>query len=127
MLLGHAPNKVFLVHVPNSCGATEINGNSTSSDITDDTIENDLNDSCFNYFLTIWRCFGFFFIAGQTQYMYIVFKNKINLHSLQNRLEKLANGLPFYLFLKLVQIKYIFSDNVPTPMVYCIFIQINIE
>jgi hypothetical protein len=53
VLLGHTPNKVFLVHVPNSCGATEINGNSTSSDVTDDTIENELNDSCFNYFLTI--------------------------------------------------------------------------
>ena len=65
MLLGHAPNKVFLVHVPNSCGATEINGNSTSSDVTDDTIENDLNDSCFNYFLTIWRCFGFFLLQDK--------------------------------------------------------------
>lgn len=40
MLLGHAPNKVFLVHVPNSCGATEINGNSIISEVTDDIIEN---------------------------------------------------------------------------------------
>ena len=38
-LLGHGPNKVFLV--PDSCGETEINGNSTSSDVTDDTIEYD--------------------------------------------------------------------------------------
>jgi len=33
--------------------------------------------------------FGLFDIAGLTQYMYIVDKYKINLHSLGNRLEKL--------------------------------------
>ena len=44
--------------------------------------------------------------------MYIVVKYKINLHSLRNRLEKLDKGSFFYLFLKLVQINYIFSDNV---------------
>jgi hypothetical protein len=37
---------------------------------------------------------------------------KINLYSLRNRLEKLAKGSLFYLFLKLVQINFIFSDNV---------------
>ena len=37
---------------------------------------------------------------------------KINLHSLRNRLQKLAKYSFFYLFLKLVQINYIFSDNV---------------
>jgi hypothetical protein len=47
------------------------------------------------------RCFGLFDIAWWTQYTYIVAKYKINLHSLRNRLEK-------QLFLKLVQINYIF-------------------
>jgi hypothetical protein len=37
---------------------------------------------------------------------------KINLLSLQNRIEKLAKCSLFYLSLKLVQINYIFSDNV---------------
>jgi hypothetical protein len=37
---------------------------------------------------------------------------KINLHSLRNRLQKLAKYSFFYLFLKLLQINYIFSDNV---------------
>jgi len=43
---------------------------------------------------------------------------KINLHSLRNRLEKLAKYLFFYLFLKLVQINYIFSDNVNVRILY---------
>ena len=38
VLLGHGPNKIFLV--PNSCRATERNGDSVSADVTDDTIEN---------------------------------------------------------------------------------------
>ena len=38
MLLGHGPNKIFLV--PNSCRATERHGDSISADVTDDTIEN---------------------------------------------------------------------------------------
>ena len=37
---------------------------------------------------------------------------KHNLCSLRNRLEKLAKCSLFYLFLKLVQINFIFSDNV---------------
>ena len=53
MLLGHGPNKAFLV--PDSCRATERNGNSIIIDVTDDTIENNLNDSCFNYFQKIWQ------------------------------------------------------------------------
>ena len=51
MLLGHGPNKTFLV--PDSCRETERNGNSISADITDDTIENDKNNTCFIYFQTI--------------------------------------------------------------------------
>jgi hypothetical protein len=39
VLLGHGPNKAFLV--PDSCRATEWNGNSVTTDVTDDTIEND--------------------------------------------------------------------------------------
>jgi hypothetical protein len=37
VLLGHAPNKAFLV--PDSCRETERNGNNVSADVTDDTIE----------------------------------------------------------------------------------------
>ena len=48
--------------------------------------------------------------------MYIVGKYKIDLHLLQNRLEKLNTGLLFYLFLKLVQINLIFSDKAPTQV-----------
>jgi hypothetical protein len=51
-------------------------------------------------------CFGLFDIAGSTQYTYIVVKYKINLHSLQSKLEKL------------LQINYIFSDNVHILPVY---------
>jgi hypothetical protein len=39
VLLGHGPNKAFLV--PDSCRMTERNGNSISSEVTNDTIEND--------------------------------------------------------------------------------------
>ena len=53
--------------------------------------------------------FGLFDIAG-----YFFVKYKINLHLLQNRLEKLpkGKGLIFYLFLMLVQINFIISNNV---------------
>jgi len=44
--------------------------------------------------------------------MYIVVRYKINLLSLRNRLENLAKGSFFYLFLKLVQIHLKFSNNV---------------
>ena len=39
VLLGHGPNKAFMV--PDSCGATDRNGNSISAAVTDDTLEND--------------------------------------------------------------------------------------
>jgi hypothetical protein len=46
--------------------------------------------------------FGLFDIAVIKQYTYIVVKYKINLHLLQNRLEKLAQGSLFYpLFLRI--------------------------
>jgi hypothetical protein len=51
MLLGHGPNKAFLV--PDSCRETERNGNSISADITVDIIENDKNNACFIYFRKI--------------------------------------------------------------------------
>jgi hypothetical protein len=54
-------------------------------------------------------------IAKVPLYMYNVGKYQIHLHLLRNRTEKLARLL-FYLFLKLVQINYIFSDNVCTCM-----------
>ena len=66
-------------------------------------------------------CFELFDIAGYTQYtynMYIVIKYQINLHSLRNRLDKLAKGSLFYLFLKLVQINFIFTDNVRILYIY---------
>jgi hypothetical protein len=44
--------------------------------------------------------------------MSIVVKYQINLHSLRNKLEKMSKGSLIYLFLKLVQINYMFSDNV---------------
>ena len=44
---------------------------------------------------------------------------KINLYSLRNRLEKFAKGSLFYLFLKLVQINYVFSDNVRILYISC--------
>ena len=53
--------------------------------------------------------------------MYIVGKYKIDLHMLQNRLEKLNTGLLFYLFLKLVQINLIFSDKAPTQVYIYIY------
>jgi len=50
--------------------------------------------------------------------MYIVVKYKINLHSLRNRLEKIAKGSLFYPFLKLMQINFIFTDNVRILYIY---------
>jgi len=44
--------------------------------------------------------------------MFIVRKYIINLYSLRNRPEKIATGLFFYPFLKLLQINYIVSHNV---------------
>ena len=44
--------------------------------------------------------------------MYIVVKYKIYLHTLSNRPEKFFKGSFFYLFLKLIHINLIFSDNV---------------
>ena len=35
-------------------------------------------------------CFGLFDIAGKTQYIYIICKNKIKFHLLQNSSEKLS-------------------------------------
>ena len=49
---------------------------------------------------------------------YIVVEYEINLHSLRNRLENLAKGLLFYLFVKLVLINLIFSDNVHILYIY---------
>jgi hypothetical protein len=53
-----------------------------------------------------------------SQNTYIVVKYKIHLYSLRNRHEKLANGSLFCLFLKLVQINFIFTDNVRILYIY---------
>jgi hypothetical protein len=47
-----------------------------------------------------------------------VVKYKINLHSLRSSLEKLTKGSLFYPFLKLLQINFIFSDNVWILSIY---------
>jgi hypothetical protein len=44
--------------------------------------------------------------------MYMVDNNKLYFQFLRNRPEKIEKGLIFYLFQKLVQINYIFSDNI---------------
>ena len=53
---------------------------------------------------------------------FLTLQHKINLHSLRNRLEKLAKCSFFYLFLKLLQINFIFSDNVRILHIYVGFI-----
>jgi hypothetical protein len=50
--------------------------------------------------------------------MYIVVKYEIHLYSLRNRPEKLAKGSLLCLFLKLVQINFIFTDNVRILYMY---------
>ena len=50
--------------------------------------------------------------------MYIVVKYKIHLYSLRNNPEKLAKGSLFCPFLKLVQINFIFTDNVRILYIY---------
>jgi Ni,Fe-hydrogenase I cytochrome b subunit len=98
VLLSHGPNKAFLV--PDACRVTERNGNSISTDIID--------DACFRYFQTFWQLlWTFWYCRINKIYMYIIIKHQIHLHSLRNRLAKLAKGSPFYLFLKLVQINFI--------------------
>jgi hypothetical protein len=53
--------------------------------------------------------------------VYIVVKYKYHLYSLRNRPEKLAEGSLFCLFLKLVQINCIFTDNVRILYIYLPF------
>ena len=63
-------------------------------------------------FRKFYICFGLFDITWWMQYTKIG-KYKIYLHSLRNRAEKFAKVSLFYtFFLKLVQINFIFSDNV---------------
>ena len=74
--------------------------------------------------LVIFRqgsCFGLFAIAGWTQYIQIFVEYNLNLHSLQNRLEKLTKGLLFYLFLKLVQMIFLFSPQC-VYIIYLLFL-----
>jgi len=55
--------------------------------------------------------------------MYIVGKYKICLHLLQNRTEKFTKGSFFYMFLKLIQINNIFSNNERILSIYiCTFV-----
>jgi hypothetical protein len=59
-----------------------------------------------------------YLMCYRSQYKYIVIRYKINLLWLRNRPEKLAKGSLFYLFLKLVEINLIFSDNVLILYIY---------
>jgi hypothetical protein len=58
--------------------------------------------------------------------MHIVGKYIIHLHSLGNRTEKLTKGSLVYLFLKLIQIYFIFSDKVYILSIYYHFIALHI-
>ena len=91
MLLGHESNKTFLV--PDSCRATERNGNSIFSENFTGVLD-------------------FLIVQDDQNIRKLSLKIKINLHALRNRLEKLTNDSLFYLFLKLVQINFIFAENV---------------
>ena len=91
MLLGHESNKTFLV--PDSCRATERNGNSIFSENFTGVLD-------------------FLIVQDDQNIRNLSLKIKINLQALRNRLEKLTNDSLFYLFLKLVQINFIFAENV---------------
>jgi hypothetical protein len=87
--------------------AIERNGNNISADVTDDVIANDYNDPCFSHFQTIWQLsWTSWYCIINTIYIHI------NLQSLRNRLEKLAKGSFFYLFLIKARINkfYIFRQ-----------------
>ena len=92
---------VFLI--PDSCLAMVRNGSSICKDFTEDTI------GLLNNF---GSCFELFDIAEPIQYTYSIGKYVIYLHLLRNRTEKVTKGSLVYLFLNLLQINYIFSDNV---------------
>ena len=100
---------VFIV--PDPCWAMVRNSNSINADVTEDAIKSIRTTLVSTLFLPFWQGFFWLFdITGLTQYMYIVRKYQINLHSLRNRTEKFTKGLLFYLILKLEQ--FFFSDNV---------------
>jgi len=110
VLFSHGSNKAVMV--PDSRRVT--NGNSIRADVTDDANENHWNDACVIYFQTIWQLFWvFWYFRINTTCVH-----KINLHSPRKMLEKLGKGSLFYLLLKLVQINYIFSDNVRILYIY---------
>ena len=105
MLLGYGPNKAFLV--PDSCGVIARNSNSISSDVTDDTIETIRTMLVSN----IFRSF-----AGVLDFFLLQDKNNIGTLPLNIKLicTRYDTGSLFYLFLRLVQINFIF----PTMYVY---------
>lgn len=58
--------------------------------MTEDITENDRNEACFCPFklqLTV-SCFGFFYIAGEKQYLFIVGKYNVYMHSPRHRTEE---------------------------------------
>jgi hypothetical protein len=69
-------------------------------------------------FLAFHKCRQGCLLRGPRYISTIVVKYKIHLYSLRNRPEKLAEGSLFCLFLKLVQINFIFTYNVRTGILY---------
>ena len=95
----------YLIHVER-----QRNSHCISVYITDDAIENDQNTVCFNYFKTIQHLFWT-----------LILQEKYNIRTLWFYIKLICTcfetGQKTLLFLKQVQISFIFSDNV-----YCIYI-----
>ena len=108
---------IFLV--PDSCWATVRNGNKISPDLTEDTIKKRLEWHTFLLLSdNLAVVLGFFFgIAGYIQSIYVHCRNKIHLHPLGNRTEKIAKGCLFYL----LQIKVILYVNVRPWILFLYF------
>ena len=105
-------NIVFLVS--DSCRTTVRNCNRTKPLLLTGHHHNTIRMTFdFAHFRQFGSCFEVFDIAGWVQYTYIFGKYKMPLYMLRNRTEKISKGsLCFYLFLKFIQINFIFSNNV---------------
>jgi hypothetical protein len=114
VLLCHGLNKAFLV--PDSCRATEGNGNSISGDITDDTVEKRLEQHLFQLFLDNLAVVLDFMIL---QDIHNICTFSLNIKLICTHCESSL----FCLFLKLIQLNYIFSDDV--HILYIYFVMIN--
>ena len=114
MLFNNGHNKVFLV--PDSCRATKeiVMVYALTSLMTPmETIRRRLLQ-----LFTDELAVDFLMLQDKHNMRTFLFNIKLILHSLRDMLEKLASGSIFYLFLKLVQINYKFSDNLRTLYIY---------